>query len=264
MKYQYPTDESATDSHEKTQDPHKRLRETAMIQAMIAHPWRTAMDFGCGIGRNFELFHKSGSSEHPAELLAVDIDKERLAAARSEGRKFEGDKFKIFYAPTLSTIDSHLRDNRIDIILACQVFTHMPTSETIETLTYFRKILSPGGVLVICAPFHIAQSDGDFFHKIPIKSINLRAVERIKIDESEFNATSRAHRTDTLPVRAFQSDIITEIASNSTLPCNIGVPKFFKQLEGFAVSCCLAYSIHVFCNNAASIGDLIIKLKKED
>lgn len=133
-------------------DPFKRAREIAMIRAMTATGWRRALDFGCGVGRNFAALIEGKAPGAPGRLFAVDADPARLDEARATAAGIGAPDVSIDFSGELDA--PGLEVGSLDLALCCQVITHMPTEATAALIARCAELLAPGGVFVICAPFH--------------------------------------------------------------------------------------------------------------
>jgi ubiquinone/menaquinone biosynthesis C-methylase UbiE len=260
--YQYPTDEATTDAIEVRLDPHKRLREVAMILAMMGFRWDAAMDFGCGTGRNLSLFHRARSGGQATSLLAVDADAKRLARAKEATRHLRHQSFSIEYvAGGAEDMERITAKGSLDLILCCQVLTHMSTAAAASAIRSFGRLLKPQGALIVCVPFHNLGFSGDYFHVIDLAGTRPNAkVSRRKVGKREFDLLTASHALNRLPVRAFRIDANLRLSSDIVLPHCTSAPRFFLQFDAFEPAACLVYSIHKYYLGKAVIGDLILKL----
>jgi len=101
-------------------------------------------DIGCSYGKSTISFAKSIPS---ARIVGIDI--ERLAV--------EGAKEKFKREPNLSFLERDARKTglpreSLDAIVCCQVIEHFTKEDQVKTINEFKRILKPGGVLVISTP----------------------------------------------------------------------------------------------------------------
>jgi len=259
--YRYPTDEATTDAIETRLDPHKRLREVAMILAMMGFRWRTAMDFGCGTGRNLSLFYRARSGGQATRLLAVDADVKRLAMAREATRNICRKSFLIEYvAGGSEDLERITPEGSLDLILCCQVLTHMSTAAAASAVRSFGRLLRPQGALIVCVPFHNLGFSGDYFHVVDLATTKSDThVSRRKVGKREYDLLTASYAPNRLPVRGFGLNARLELSSDIALPHCAPAPRFFSQFDAFEPTGCFAYSVHKYRSGKAVIGDLILK-----
>jgi 2-polyprenyl-3-methyl-5-hydroxy-6-metoxy-1,4-benzoquinol methylase len=89
------------------------------------------LDYGCGVGA-------LSDSCDPAGYLGVDIDRESVDVARASHPQFQ------FVRATPST------PQQFDTIVALAVIEHLPNPA--ELLADFRRLLAPGGQIVLTTP----------------------------------------------------------------------------------------------------------------
>jgi len=94
---------------------------------------RTALDFGCGVGRLTRAL--AGRVE---EAVGCDVSPEMIARAREN-------------VPNATFITSleQVRDRRFDLIVSLIVFQHIPPAEGLRTLSALLRLLAPGGVAAL-------------------------------------------------------------------------------------------------------------------
>ncbi len=265
--YRYPTNETATDAVEARLDPHKRLREVAMIQAMMGFRWHAAMDFGCGTGRNLLLFHRARSGGQATRLLAVDADAKRLVTAKEFTRNICQKDFSIeFVAGGADDLERITPKGSLDLILCCQVLTHMSTAAAASAIKSFGRLLKSRGVLIVCVPFHNLRFSGDYFHVVDLASTRSpnTPITRRKVGKREYDLLTASYAPNRLPVRAFRLHAPLELSSDIALPHCTPAPEFFLQFDSFETAGCFVYSVHKYHSTRAVIGDLILKLVRSE
>jgi ubiquinone/menaquinone biosynthesis C-methylase UbiE len=114
----------------------------------------TVLDAGCGQGKALKLLKHRFK---PAKLIAVDLDPHALLAARAEAkrRKLKPE----FIEADCASIP--LPDSSVDMIFCHQTLHHLVRQE--ETLAEFRRLLRPGGLLLL------AESTKAYIHSWVIR-----------------------------------------------------------------------------------------------
>jgi 2-polyprenyl-3-methyl-5-hydroxy-6-metoxy-1,4-benzoquinol methylase len=96
------------------------------------------LDFGCGFGQ----FLRELSGRGYGNVSGYDIEPEAIAFCRANGLQIiDGN------SASLGDLDS-----RYDFILSSHVIEHLPKDAVISTLRDLRKLLRPGGTLLVCVP----------------------------------------------------------------------------------------------------------------
>jgi len=98
----------------------------------------TVLDFGCGTGVLFEA-----SATRAARIYGVDLV---LDAARLWVLKRGIHQVTLVPAADVATIP----DASVDLIVAAEVLEHI--DDPTETLAFFRRVLKPGGALLVSLP----------------------------------------------------------------------------------------------------------------
>jgi ubiquinone/menaquinone biosynthesis C-methylase UbiE len=143
---------------------------------LTAHLWSTLgcatpttiLDFGCGIGNSLPHLARSFRS---AEIKALDVSKKSLDIA---ARRFPG----------LATIvHSHageipLPSESIDLVFSACVFHHIEPTEHVPILAALRRLLRPGGKVVI-------------FEHNPLNPVTRYIVATCEFDENAILIPSR-------------------------------------------------------------------------
>lgn len=123
----------------------KQVVEVALkdLQRLLPDPgqrFATILDAGCGQGRAFHVLKRRLK---PTRLIGVDADPHGIAAARAEAARrhihvelLENDCARI-----------PLADASVDLVFCHQTLHHLVRQE--ETLKEFRRVLKPGGMLML-------------------------------------------------------------------------------------------------------------------
>ena len=137
----------------------KRVVEVALKDLLRLLPdpeqrFATVLDAGCGQGRAFHILKRR---LRPKRLIGVDADSHGIAAARTEAARrhlhvelLEADCARI-----------PLPDASVDLVFCHQTLHHLVRQE--EALREFRRVLKPGGVLML------AESTRAYIHSWVIR-----------------------------------------------------------------------------------------------
>ncbi len=266
--YDYPLTEQLTEPSEHKQDPGKRERERAVIAEAIDHPWRTALDFGCGVGANFDLFASSQSRAPDAVLAALDPDPVRAASALA--RRPPPQRLQTYVCSGgIELIEAAPAAITFDVILACQVLGHVPRGQARRIVSGLYNRLSPGGRLVVAVPvaFPAARSlsfarswdgESDLFHAVRPDLSPTEDRFRTHLTPGDFDAAAAAPKTGVLPVRSFLVPQ-TPGAVLTPLPAalrDLEQPVLEGLRDGVKVDSIL-YSVHVAQDGRPAIADAL-------
>jgi SAM-dependent methyltransferase len=98
---------------------------------------RRGLEIGCGFGRLSMAF-----AEHSQAHIAIDINEEALAAARTS---YPGIDFRPAGALALPFPDCHF-----DLLVTWTVIQHIRPQQIGTAASEIRRVLAPGGTLLIC------------------------------------------------------------------------------------------------------------------
>ncbi|OGZ53414.1 MAG: hypothetical protein A3B25_02225 [Candidatus Ryanbacteria bacterium RIFCSPLOWO2_01_FULL_48_26] len=101
-------------------------------------------DIGCSYGNSTIFFAKNIPNAH---IVGVEIDSAAVEGARE---KFKGEQNLKFVQGDAR--ETGLPRESLDAILCCQVIEHLNKEDQAKAINEFKKILKPGGVLVISTP----------------------------------------------------------------------------------------------------------------
>ncbi|MBK1895856.1 methyltransferase domain-containing protein [Chryseobacterium sp. YIM B02567] len=126
---------------------------------------KKVLDFGCGSGYGTHML-----SENADSITGVDISSEAIDYAKKE---FSSSNLRF------KTI-SELKNEKFDVITSFQVIEHVPDDR--EYTANLKKMLNPGGVLIISTPdkkhrlFKYIQQPWNIFH---LKEYNLESLQNM-------------------------------------------------------------------------------------
>lgn len=115
----------------------------ALIATVLANPRpRKVLDLGCGTGTVAEQLAAADPLVH---VLGVDGDETVLARAREKVARY-GDRVRLTKS-LASTLP--FEDASVDVVIASLLLHHLAPSAKLDALTEARRVLVPGGRLVI-------------------------------------------------------------------------------------------------------------------
>ena len=147
--YTYPVVESTTDDNVEKQDPGKQLREKSLYRKWLEREWQIAIDFGCGIGANFDCFDQEQNKSRL--LIGLDPDPDRARQARENADRLEYVE-AVVACGDMSLFENSPDDLLADAILCSQVLGHVPRKELGRILRGFAAKLRTGGSCAISVP----------------------------------------------------------------------------------------------------------------
>jgi SAM-dependent methyltransferase len=264
--YIYPTSEAVSEPKELQQDPQKRVREQDYIHDAFKSPRGVTLDFGCGVGANFEVILKT--FDERSFLIAIDPDRTRLQSAFNKARSLSENIACLRGGiDLLQDVGSNEKTIKFDDILCCQVIGHVPStalSHIIETLV---GSLAKGGSLALLYPFTTTH-DTDYFHLINLKKAPDEDGFRTSLSQVQYDGQARNADANCLPVRAYATpmDVETQIGDYVETAKSLT-----SILDGLLVKGSISwttrpYSFHV-CDQKTGhplIGDVITVINRAD
>ncbi len=273
--YTYPVIESKTDNNVEKQDPGKLQREKALYRKWLDREWQVAIDFGCGIGANFDCFDQQQFKEKL--LIGLDPDLVRAKLARDNADRLKYVKAVIACA-NISLLENSPEDLLADVILCSQVLGHVPTKELGRIIRGFADKLQIGGSYAISVPVVGASfsdditaggwvSGNDFTHLVYCDRSPFDRDYRKRVSYEVFDQHAAYSPEGVLPVRNFWIPDFPKV-SQQDLPAPVATapPTLALAIEPFfEVSEAVLYAIHgnlVRNNEEVGIGDAFIILSK--
>lgn len=132
----------------------RALKDLARLLPQPDLRCEVVLDAGCGQGRALPPLHERFK---PRRLIGTDVDTHGLALAQAEAEK-AGIKAELMEADCAAI---PLPDASVDLIFCHQTLHHLVRQE--ETLKEFRRLLKPGGLLLI------AESTKAYIHSWVIR-----------------------------------------------------------------------------------------------
>lgn len=152
----------------------------------------TLLDFGCGNGR---LAVHAVAYLHCGTYVGIDIAPTFLEQAR---RRLRGlDPPSTCDVRLLHQVDERfdLADRSVDVGCAFSVFTHMEHEDMLRYLVQLRRVIRPGGTMVVsCLPMDLADARGIF------------------LAEASFDPAARWQRVRNVTTSVDLVDVIAELA----------------------------------------------------
>lgn len=108
---------------------------------------KTVLDAACGLGYGSYLLAQSAKKVTGIEIIASNIDFSR--------QNYKKENLDYFVADA-TVMD--FSDGQFDAIVSIETFEHIPPEKALQFLEEFRRVLKPGGTLVISTPNHDVYS----------------------------------------------------------------------------------------------------------
>nr|WP_232337954.1 MULTISPECIES: class I SAM-dependent methyltransferase [Deinococcus] len=100
---------------------------------------RTALDLGCGLGRNTRWFARQGYQATGIDLSAYAVNQAQARSNEGDVTFLEGDVLR-----------EHISGGPFDVIYDSGCFHHLPPHRRLSYLRTLEKVLKPGGLFGIC------------------------------------------------------------------------------------------------------------------
>ncbi|HTT22415.1 MAG TPA: methyltransferase domain-containing protein [Candidatus Sulfotelmatobacter sp.] len=113
----------------------KRIDWTAECVALLGHPVKRVLDYGCGDGANAPMLAAGFRADY---VLGVDVSEESISVASSAYSA--DDRLRFLW------ITEWTPDGSIDLAFTNGVFHHIPPVERPACLESIRRALQPGGL----------------------------------------------------------------------------------------------------------------------
>lgn len=130
------------------------------------------LDVGCGTGRNLDLFRKLGFRD----LTGVDANENLVEICRSNGHN----------CLTLDQIGQELET--YDLLIMSHIVEHFTHKDLLDFLSYYLRLLRPGGHLLIASPLMNNSFYNDFDHIKPYLPMGFSMVYGDKVAQVSFQA----------------------------------------------------------------------------
>jgi SAM-dependent methyltransferase len=115
-----------------------RRLSAALLGERLTRPGLALLDVGCGTGGFLRFALHSGS---PRRVCGVDVSSAAIELARTRVPQAE-----LHVTPAWET---KFEDGAFDLVVMNDVLQHLPEARVHETLTELRRVLTPGGALLV-------------------------------------------------------------------------------------------------------------------
>lgn len=252
--YTYPVNESKTDNNVEKQDPGKLKREKALYRKWLNHEWQVAIDFGCGIGANFDCFDQERFKERL--IVGIEPDPARAKLAGDNAGRLKYVKAVVACA-NVSLFENSPDDLLADVILCSQVLGHVPKKELGRILRSIAAKLRAGGSCAISIPVvgtlfsEDPTADGwksgnDFTHLVYCDRSPFEKDYRKHVPDEVFDQYASCSPEGVLPVRNFWIPDFPNVPQQDLpVPVTTIPPTLADEIEPFfEISEVVLYAIH--------------------
>ena len=143
----------------------EEIRRSLKLAGKELYAFHDVLDFGCGCGRVLRYFH-----DHPlsCRLYGTDIDRSAIAWCRKNLR------FASFNLnPPLPPLS--FANASFDLVYAFSVFTHLSEDYQFSWLEELKRVVKPGGILLVST--HGAYAQADIAHNVDFSRDDLQALQ---------------------------------------------------------------------------------------
>lgn len=157
------------------------------VRPISLQPGQSLLDIGCGTGEVLYRLHKNFGED--VSLYGVDPSNDMLDVARYKLRKTNNATLELGTGEQLQ-----FSDNSFDWVVSSLTFHHIPLDIKRATIQESRRVLKPGGRLLISdfgKPTHFAgRMFGSLYRKHAFTSENLKGIIRKLLLEEGFTDLS--------------------------------------------------------------------------
>ena len=176
-------------------------------------PGRSALDFGCGLGRNTapltELFEN---------CVGIDLSNRMVELARTRHKNVAGLEFKVLESTTLP-----FAREQFDLVISLHVLQHQLSREAvIAWVGELIRVLAPGGLLILQLPHRLVRSKFQVQRRVYwvlrnlgvsgrlLLKLRLNPIRMLAVDEQEIRRVVQASGGDLvsedIPKRHWRDD----------------------------------------------------------
>jgi SAM-dependent methyltransferase len=138
---------------------------SAAIDLVPSLPRKSALDFGCGVGRISRAL-----ADHFDTVVGVDVARSMIARARRLNADQPRCRFQLNRSNRLKAFD----DNRFDLVYSRLVLQHIPPKAASRYLAELVRVLASGGLLVFQIPDVIDVDPEEAFVHAPVEPTLLK------------------------------------------------------------------------------------------
>jgi len=133
---------------------------SAAIELVPSLPRKSALDFGCGVGRISRAL-----ADHFDTVVGVDVARSMIVRARQLNADQPRCRFQLNRSNRLKGFD----DNRFDLVYSRLVLQHIAPAPARRYLAELVRVLAPGGLLMFQIPDVIDVDPEEAFVNAPIE-----------------------------------------------------------------------------------------------
>ena len=128
-------------------------------------PRRSALDFGCGVGRLSRAL-----ADHFDTVTGIDVAPSMIAYAREMNRGYTRCRFRVNRSLRLRGLPT----SAFDLVYSRLVLQHIPPRRVRRYIPELVRVLAPGGVLVFQLPGEVAVDPREEFCNAPVADTLLK------------------------------------------------------------------------------------------